>query len=111
MEPGAGYSIQPETLRKAASELQAAGDELSSLWDNLVALVQGMGEPWGGDDIGMLIGTSYMSVQEAADDSYGGAAEDMAAMAESLTAMADNHEAAEQEMAADVSSISGMLNG
>jgi citrate lyase beta subunit len=52
---GNQYAIEPATLRRAATGLGAASEELSTQWTNLLATVNGMGAPWGGDDIGMLI--------------------------------------------------------
>ncbi|KAB2347847.1 WXG100 family type VII secretion target [Actinomadura rudentiformis] len=106
-----GYTIQPQTLRTAASGLTDAGDRLSQEWSSLLSTVQGMGAPWGGDDIGMLIGTSYTAIQEQANESFTGAAEDMTAFAEKLTAVADNYEKAEQQMVGEVTSVSAALNG
>jgi hypothetical protein len=108
---GHQYAIEPATLRKAVSGLEAASAELSTQWANLMTTVNGMGAPWGGDDIGMLIGESYLAIQAVANESFTGAAEDMTEFCEKLTTMADNHERAEQEMMTEVSSVSAMLNG
>ncbi|MFC6880079.1 MULTISPECIES: WXG100 family type VII secretion target [Actinomadura] len=105
-----GYTIRPDTLRSASSGLKAAGERLSSEWKDLVAKVEGMGQPWGGDDIGMLIGESYNAIQEQADESFTGAAEDMAAYSEKLKAMADNYEKAEEKMVGEITSVSAALN-
>jgi uncharacterized protein YukE len=101
-----GYEIDPTALRQAAKSLGVVGEQLSSQWNALMSTVQGMGEPWGGDDIGMLIGMSYLAVQDVANESYTSAAQDLAGYAEKLTAVADNHERNEQESAAAISAIS-----
>ncbi|MDL4772861.1 WXG100 family type VII secretion target [Actinomadura xylanilytica] len=106
-----GYTVQPQTLRAAASGLASAGERLAAEWRNLVSGVEGMGAPWGGDDIGMLIGESYTAVQTKAGESFSGAAEDLAALGEKLMEMADNHERAEEEMVGEITSISTALNG
>ncbi|MEU5876587.1 PE domain-containing protein [Spirillospora sp. NPDC047279] len=106
-----GYTIQPETIRSAASGLSDAGDRLSQEWTTLVSTVEGMGAPWGGDDIGMLIGESYTAIQAQADESFTGAAADMGAFADKLIAVADNYEKAEQQMVGEVTSVSAALNG
>ncbi|TMR02437.1 PE domain-containing protein [Actinomadura soli] len=106
-----GYEVQPDTLRSAAKGLAEAGDQLDQEWSNLKSTVQGMGEPWGADDIGMLIGESYKAIEGQADESFTGAAEDLSGYGEKLTALADNHEKAEQKMVGEVSSISAALNG
>ncbi|GLW65269.1 hypothetical protein Arub01_35130 [Actinomadura rubrobrunea] len=106
-----GYAIRPETVRQAAKELTAAGDRLAQEWQSLVGTVEGMGAPWGNDDIGMLIGESYLAIQETANESFTGAADDLRAFGEKLTLVADNHEKAEQEMVGNINSISAALNG
>ncbi|WP_019632904.1 WXG100 family type VII secretion target [Actinomadura atramentaria] len=106
-----GYTVQPETLRAAGRELSAAGDRLAQEWSALKSTVEGMGQPWGGDDIGSIIGESYAAIEEQADESFGGAAEDLSAFGEKLAAMADNHENAEQAMVGDITSVSAALNG
>jgi uncharacterized protein YukE len=106
-----GYEIRPETLRTAANGLKDSGDRLTQEWSNLLSTVEGMGDPFGGDDIGMIIGESYYAVQDQADESFSGAAEDLGALAEKLVTMADNHEKAEQQMAGDVNAVSTALNG
>lgn len=106
-----GYTIDPQALRQAASALDAAGERLASEWSALVGTVQGMGEPWGGDDIGMLIGISYQAVQGVADESFTSAAEDLSGFADKLTTVADNHERNERETAADITSISVPSSG
>jgi hypothetical protein len=106
-----GYSIDPQSLRQAASALDAAGERLTSEWNGLVGTVEGMGEPWGGGDIGTLIGISYQAVQSVADESFTSAAEDLSGFADKLTAVADNHERNERETTADISSISVPSSG
>jgi uncharacterized protein YukE len=105
------YTVQPETLRDAGRELSAAGDRLNEQWTALKSTVDGMGQPWGGDDIGMIIGESYTAIQDQADESFSGAAEDLAAFGEKLAAMADNHEKAEESMVGEINSVSAALNG
>ncbi|MEV5828741.1 hypothetical protein AB0L25_24585 [Spirillospora sp. NPDC052242] len=106
-----GYEVRPETLRSAAKALSAAGDRLNQEWSGLKSTVQGMGQPWGADDIGMLIGESYTAIEAQADESFAGSAEELSGYGEKLIAMADNHEKAEQQMVGEVTSISAALNG
>ncbi|POM26835.1 hypothetical protein BTM25_12430 [Actinomadura rubteroloni] len=56
----------------------------------------------------MIIGESYTAIQDQADESFSGAAEDLTTFGETLAAMADNHEKAEQSM---VGGITAALNG
>jgi hypothetical protein len=57
--------------------------------------VSGFGEPWGGDEIGMLIGTAHGAVFQAAVECFTDNARELAGHAEGLQRVADNHERTE----------------
>ncbi|ACY96378.1 MULTISPECIES: WXG100 family type VII secretion target [Thermomonospora] len=99
------YRIQAQSMRTAASELERAGERLAEQWKAMLAAVQGMGEPWGSDDIGMLIGMSYKAIEAQADESLTGVAEELGAMAEGLRRAADNHQKAEEKNIKAVSTV------
>jgi hypothetical protein len=64
-----GISIRPETLRSAGVELSQVGDKLKGLLDSLEhEVLTGIGEPWGNDNIGQLIGQAYKEVVHWAFD-------------------------------------------
>jgi uncharacterized protein YukE len=99
------YRIQAQSMRTAAGELQNTGQRLSEQWKAMLSTVRGMGEPWGGDDIGMLIGMSYKEIESQADESLSGVAEELGGIADGLRKAADTHEDAEEKSITAVSSV------
>ncbi|MEV4656931.1 WXG100 family type VII secretion target [Micromonospora sp. NPDC049301] len=61
--------VDPEQLRQAAGGVQRAGERLEQQWQRLQATAGGMGDIFGGDDVGGLIGASYHAAQQIAEQS------------------------------------------
>ncbi|TNY36682.1 WXG100 family type VII secretion target [Thermomonospora catenispora] len=99
------YRIQAQSMRTAAGELERAAERLAEQWKAMLATVRGMGEPWGSDDIGVLIGTSYQAVEAQADESLTGVSRELGSMAEGLRQAADNHQKAEEKSTETVSKV------
>jgi hypothetical protein len=97
--------VHTSSLRTAASGIRSAADQLSEKWSALLGTASGMGSPWGNDDIGMLIGTSYSAVQDAADESYTSAAKDLHGFAEGLITMAGRYDEGEEQATGAVESV------
>jgi hypothetical protein len=100
--------ISPKSLRDAAGAIDEAANKLETEWDGLVDLVQGWGDtPWGGmiEDVGALIGESYMGAEGIAIDSFDSIIEGLRAQATRLYALADIHEGAESTSNDHVSSV------
>ncbi len=79
-----------DVAQRLGRELRAAQDELA-----------GYGQPWGGDELGMLIGATHDAVSEIAFDKLGDLQEDLASHAEALDGVAATYrdnETAGQEM-------------
>lgn len=87
-------------LQRAAGDLDDVahdlGRELKSMQDD----VAGYGEPWGGDEIGMLIGVTHQVVSEFAFEKLGDLQKDLASHAKALDGAAgtyrDNEDAGEE---------------
>jgi hypothetical protein len=84
------------SLRQSGQGLSEAADRLLTEWQRLVADVQGMGDPFGDDMVGGLIGASYSAAQEAADETYQSAAGHLQDFGAGLGVMADAYDATEQ---------------
>ncbi|MGW5556951.1 WXG100 family type VII secretion target [Micromonospora sp. NPDC003944] len=104
-----GFEVQPEALRAGADQVTGAADRFIGQLESFEAQMAGYGEPWGGDDIGSLIGGVYTGVAAWVLDCIGVAAEEIGAAGSDLTAMADNYEAVERETADAMRGILGML--
>ncbi|XVQ11667.1 WXG100 family type VII secretion target [Spirillospora sp. CA-255316] len=99
------YAIEPATIRSAAQELDGVQQRLNEQWSGLLSALRGMGQPWGADDIGVLIGDSYTAIEAKADECYRAMTEELAGFAQNLRVVADNHERAEEKSVGQVSSV------
>jgi hypothetical protein len=90
-----GYDVDTQTLRQAGNDLVAAAEQLDSAWQSLLGQAQGMGDIFGDDAVGGLIGASYTAAQDIADRSYLSVLRGFAAFAQGLAVMADTYDGAE----------------
>lgn len=85
---GERVDVSWTSLQQAADDLDKVahrlGRELRFVQDELA----GYGEPWGGDELGMLIGVTHEVVSELAFDKLGELQEDLASHAEALDGVA-----------------------
>jgi uncharacterized phage infection (PIP) family protein YhgE len=106
---GDELDFDPPSLRGAGGELANAADQLNQQWQALLANVKGMGEIFGDDMVGSLIGISYQTAQQMADESFSSAIEELGYYGEGLNVMADNYEQTEQGIGSGMDSIRGEL--
>jgi len=99
MSGNADVMIRPDILRKAGAELNQVGDKLKGLLDNLEhEVLTGVGEPWGHDNIGKLIGQAYKEVVHWAFDILRGLLNEILKSGQDLIKMAQAYEKYEQEL-------------
>lgn len=91
-----GFDVQPQSLHTAGYGVANAADQLSQQWQSLTSTAQGMGDIFGDDMVGGLIGASYSAAQQIAGDSFTGALGGFAQIADGLHAMADLYDTTEQ---------------
>jgi hypothetical protein len=101
------FSVDPDSLRQAGQALRDVGERLGQAWSEFSAQVQGMGDIFGDDDVGSLIGMSYQAAHEIADGAYTDVAEGLADFGEGLTTMADSFDDIEQGNAALLQGVYG----
>ncbi|MFC4069392.1 WXG100 family type VII secretion target [Actinoplanes subglobosus] len=94
-----GIEIDPEAIRSAARQLAGAAEDIGALTDRFLADLEGLGAPWGTDDLGTLIGVAHDAVLDAALDCCDGNLDTLDSHVESLTAMADGYDRAESDNA------------
>lgn len=92
---GDAIRVDPEQLRSAASQLAQVADQFGLDVDAFVSELDGYGQPWGGDDIGLLIGTAHDAVLDAALDCFDDNVDTMYDYSDNLLAMADNYDTVE----------------
>ena len=98
-------TFHPPTLRRSGQGLADVADRLLREWQGLLNDVRGMGDVFGDDMIGGLIGASYAAVQDAAEESYDSAVEHLHGMGSRLAEMAEVYEVTEQASRQDFGQI------
>ena len=94
-----GFDIDPGVLRAAGKGVADAAQSLSDKWQALMASSDGMGDIFGDDMVGGLIGASYMAATDIADDSFSSTVDGYWQVVDGLDAMAEMYDDTEQENA------------
>jgi ADP-heptose:LPS heptosyltransferase len=101
----------PDSLRDGGKHLVELGDEVESAWERLRSTSEGMGDIFGDDLVGGLIGAAYSAIYELASETFSSVTDDFHAFGERLTLVGDNDEENEQNLAKLLSQINDMLDG
>jgi hypothetical protein len=91
-----GIQVDLAALRRGGEGLQRAAQQLEQEWSAFSGRVQSMGDIFGDDMVGGLIGASYHAAHEIADESFMSAADGLDGFGAGLMESADNHEATDQ---------------
>jgi len=67
---GDSISVDPDAIDRAAADLQSAADQLDQLLDRFTAQLNGVGDLWGTDLLGQLIGGGYVAIESLALKTY-----------------------------------------
>ncbi|WP_433119998.1 WXG100 family type VII secretion target [Micromonospora sp. CA-246542] len=105
----AGFEVDPESLRGSAESLDQVVDRLADALSEFESTVQSLGEPWGSDDIGTLIGELYTGIHDLAMSCFEGNGEVLGQFAQGLHTMADTFEEVDQEIDAGLRRIGQLL--
>lgn len=97
----AGFEALPDNLRDSASLMRTAAEALQTEWAALDGKVQGMGDIFGDDDVGGLIGMSYQAAHDIAAENMTSVIEALGGFGEGLDAMATTYD--ENESAIEAS--------
>jgi uncharacterized protein YukE len=104
-----GFDVDPETMRKAADELDAAKDEVQALLDQFTGAVEGYADAFGGDTIGTLGGLGHQAVMDQLTECFTSNIEDLTTLSQAVRDMADDHQSAEDGIAESFSKLQGDL--
>ena len=104
-----GFEIDPDSMRKSAEELDVAKEQVQVLLDQFTAALEQFGDAFGGDTIGSLVGIAHQACVDAVTECFSTNIEDLGGYAQSLRAMADNHEAVDGETAQVFAQLQGEL--
>lgn len=97
----AGFEAVPDNLRDSAGLMRTAAEALTTAWQALDSKVQGMGDIFGDDDVGGLIGISYQAAHDIATENMTSVIEALGGFGEGLDGMAVGYD--ENETAVDES--------
>lgn len=87
--------VDPQELRRGASQLREVADQLQTRWAEFSGRVQAMGDIFGDDPVGGLIGASYQAAHGLAADSYQSVTTGLVGFSEGLAKMAGRYESAD----------------
>ena len=101
----------PEALRNSGKDLMRVGDDGHAAWAALKNKSEGMGDIFGDDLVGGLIGAAYGAVFQLADESFTGSHDDIIGFGERLKYAGDNNERTEHGNAKALSDLDETLGG
>lgn len=101
----AGIEIDIDGLDTAGRRLDGTAARFVDALSAFQAQLGGFGQPWGGDDIGALIGAAHDEVSAWAFECYQAALDEIAAAGVDLSGMAASYTATEQSIAEQFASL------
>lgn len=104
-----GFEVSPERVRGVGTELRSLGDRFQQAVQQFAADVRGLGEPWGGDDIGMIIGLAHGAIFDAAMEAFEATAEGLGEAGEVAASIADNYDRLEETNTLYINRVSELL--
>ncbi|HEX5598538.1 MAG TPA: type VII secretion target [Micromonosporaceae bacterium] len=103
--------VDIDSLRRGAEELERAKEGVRGTFEAFQAALESYAGAFGGDDIGMLLGTAHQACIEAAAECFSTNLVELEDYVDSLHAMADKYQAVEDEAASSFSQLLGSLGG
>ena len=95
----ADFQIRPDTLRRAADDLDRMAAQLHSQVEGARGRLSGSASAWGNDDLGALIGETVTVCTEVLFDLFTDILDELDQDAADLVGMADNHERTDAQAA------------
>ncbi|MEU8130005.1 hypothetical protein AB0B68_22560 [Micromonospora sp. NPDC049049] len=91
--------VDPAQLREAGEAVRTAADQLGERWQQLRATADGMGDIFGADDVGGLIGVSYQAANQVAERSVTSVLNALSGFADGLVGMGNAYDQVEEDNA------------
>ncbi|MCT2280458.1 WXG100 family type VII secretion target [Micromonospora chalcea] len=91
--------VDPEQVRAAGTGVRAVADQLDARWRELTTGAGAMGDIFGGDDVGGLIGASYQGAFGIAERSVTSVVAALTGFGDGLVRMADAYDRIESDNA------------
>ncbi|MFI0405713.1 hypothetical protein [Actinomadura sp. 3N508] len=96
-------------IQRSGDRIQISANELKSKLEAFTSELEGFGQPWGADEIGMLIGMCYQGIYEAAMECFQGNIEDMSAVGDDVKVMAATYRESEDLSKIEVNRVRDIL--
>jgi hypothetical protein len=93
---GGQLQVDPATLRQGGQGVLDVAERVAGAWRDFVTKARGMGDIFGDDPVGGLIGASYGAAQQVADDSLNSVVNGLSNAGRGLLRMADSYDQTEQ---------------
>jgi hypothetical protein len=106
---GGEHRRSPSSLRQSGHGLHQVSQQVHQEWQKLRSTAQGMGDIFGDDMVGGLIGSAYHAIEDVGNDTFTSAGDDFQAMGDGLTTVADRHEEMERAHAGLLDQIDGSM--
>lgn len=103
--------IYPEVIRRAGNDLGKVAQDLGNRVHKLFADIQGLGSPWGHDEIGEVLGPAYLSIEFDAEKTLESVTKSIEEFGVNLIDWAIEQEHAEQSITDDFKQIGEGLGG
>ncbi|GAB3992560.1 hypothetical protein GCM10029992_02000 [Glycomyces albus] len=95
----ANLDIDPESMRQAADQLDAAKEEVQSLIDQFNTALEQFADAFGGDEIGMLVGMAHQACTEVLNECFTTNIEELSDYSQIVREMADDHQGTDEDAA------------
>ena len=93
-------SVHTDGLRAAKTGISGSKEDLAAAIESFKADVAALGDPFGGDLIGMIVGTAHQVCMDVAAECFDSALAAVDYCTENLGGMADAYEAVEKDIEA-----------
>lgn len=101
-----GLDVHPASLRQGGDNLDTLAEQLAAQWATLEARTAALGDIFGDDDVGGLIGLSYQVAHETAAECLGSVVEGLRGFGSGLRTLAQRYDLVEQDNLANFSELS-----
>lgn len=91
------FEVDPDGLRAAGEELALAGEAFNAALESLGGQLSSLGEPWGADTLGTLVGISFPVISDYLRGCCTAVAEESMQSGDDLVTMAEAYELADSE--------------
>jgi uncharacterized protein YukE len=102
----ATINVNIDAMRESATRIDEARQGIEGVRDGFISSIENMGDPFGGDMIGMLLGIAHQAVVSAVGQCFESNITELEPYSEGIRTMADGYEQTEQDITAEFDKFS-----